>query len=55
VIETTSHALAPPVPTLELLWQDDATAVALLRDEQGGLTAAPLDAGLPAVADVGRA
>ncbi len=53
--ETTSSGPATAVATLELLWQDDATAVAVLRDGDGTLAPAPLEAGLPAVANVGRA
>ncbi|HEY1318352.1 MAG TPA: DEAD/DEAH box helicase [Gaiella sp.] len=45
-----AHAAA-----LELLWQDDATTFAVLRDANGELTPPPLDVGLPGVADVARA
>jgi hypothetical protein len=41
-----------PTPTLELLWQDDTTALALLRGADGRLTADGLTAGSPAAADV---
>ena len=39
-------------PTLELLWQDDATALALTRDADGSLSAGELRLGLPAIADL---
>jgi hypothetical protein len=39
-------------PTLELIWQDDATALAFTRAPDGSLSAAPLGIGLPAIADV---
>jgi non-specific serine/threonine protein kinase len=38
-----------------VLWQDDATAFAVARSATGELTPAPLEAGLPGVADVVRA
>jgi len=50
--ETTPTPEADAAATLELLWQDDATAFAVLRSPSGELTPAPLDAGLPGVADV---
>ncbi len=37
---------------LELLWQQDATAYALLRDDDGTLSAGHLHVGMPAVADL---
>jgi superfamily II DNA or RNA helicase len=43
---------APRTTTLELLWQDDASAFALVRGEDGGLSAGGLDVGMPAVADL---
>jgi hypothetical protein len=47
--DTTSRR---PAPTLELLWQDDASALALLRDVDGRLTADGLGVGAPAAADL---
>ena len=41
-----------PAPTLELLWQDDSSALALARDAAGRLTAEGLDIGTPAAADL---
>jgi hypothetical protein len=38
--------------TLELLWQDDASALALARDAAGRLTVQGLDFGTPAAADL---
>ncbi len=38
--------------TFELLWQQDATAFALVRAADGGLSAGDLDLGLPAVAEL---
>jgi non-specific serine/threonine protein kinase len=40
---------------LELLWQEDATALALVREPDGALSAAGLELGMPAVAEVGHA
>jgi len=40
------------MPTLELLWQDDTTALALLRGGDGRLTADGLSVGSPAAADL---
>jgi hypothetical protein len=40
-------------PTLELVWQDDASAVALLREADGRLTADGLGLGAPAAMDLG--
>ena len=49
----TAHApTTDPAPTLELLWQDDASALALARDAAGRLTADGLDIGTPAAADL---
>jgi non-specific serine/threonine protein kinase len=42
-------------PTLELLWQDDASALALLRDADGRLTADGLELGVATRADVAGA
>jgi SNF2-related domain/SNF2 Helicase protein/Helicase conserved C-terminal domain len=42
-------------PTLELLWQDDAGAYALVRAADGALSAGGLHVGMPAVADVAHA
>ena len=39
-------------PTLELLWQDDTSALALLRDADGRLTADGLILGAPVAADL---
>jgi len=39
-------------PTLEVVWQDDATAIVLTRDEGGALSAGDLRAGMPAIADL---
>ena len=44
--------VAPATPTLELLWQQDATAYALLRGDDGTLSAGQLHVGMPAVADL---
>ena len=42
-----------PTPTLELLWQDDTTALALLREDGGGrLTADGLSVGSPTAVDL---
>ena len=38
--------------TLEVVWQDDATALVLTRDEDGALSAGDLRAGMPAIADL---
>jgi hypothetical protein len=42
----------PASPQLELLWQQDATAYALLRGADGALSAGQLHIGMPAVADL---
>ena len=47
--DTTSQRSAP---TLELLWQDDTSALALLRDTDGRLTADGLALGAPVAADL---
>ena len=47
--DTTPQSSAP---TLELLWQDDTSALALLRDADGRLTADGLALGSPAAADL---
>jgi non-specific serine/threonine protein kinase len=39
-------------PTLEILWQEDASAYALVRESDGTLSARGLQAGMPAVADL---
>ena len=53
--ETTPIPDSLPASTLELLWQDDATAFAVLRDAGGELSSPPLETGIPSVADVARA
>jgi SNF2-related domain/SNF2 Helicase protein/Helicase conserved C-terminal domain len=50
-------AAAHPIPverpaTLELLWQEDTSALALVRDPDGALSAGALDVGMPAVAEL---
>ena len=44
-VETTPKPGALPAATLELLWQDDATAFAVLRDGGGELSSPPLESG----------
>ena len=39
-------------PTLEVVWQDDATAIVLTRGADGLLSAGDLRAGMPAIADL---
>ena len=39
-------------PTLEILWQEDASAYVLVREPDGTLTSRGLQAGMPAVADL---
>ena len=39
-------------PTLEVVWQDDATALVLTRGGDGELSAGDLRAGMPAIADL---
>jgi SNF2 domain-containing protein/SNF2 helicase protein/helicase-like protein len=53
--ETTPIPEPAPAAALELLWQDDATAFAVLRDQGGELSSPPLETGIPAVADLARA
>ncbi|MBA2293859.1 MAG: DEAD/DEAH box helicase [Actinobacteria bacterium] len=50
--ERPPNAASPPATTLELLWQQDATALALLRDADGGLSVDGLDVGSPVTAEV---
>ncbi len=51
-----SEALHPAIePTLEILWQEDASAYVLVRAPDGGLSAGGLQVGMPAVADLVRA
>ncbi len=48
-----SEALKPAVePTLEILWQEDASAYVLVREADGTLSTRGLQAGMPAVADL---
>ncbi|MGZ8783867.1 MAG: DEAD/DEAH box helicase, partial [Gaiellaceae bacterium] len=52
-----TEAIAAPA-TLEIVWQDDATALVLVRDGEGAVSAGELRAGLPVTTDlalVGRA
>ena len=49
--QPSAHAAA----TFELLWQQDASAFALVRDAAGELSAGELELGMPAVADLGLA
>ena len=42
-------------PTLEIVWQDDATALVFMRNGDGTLSAGELRLGLPAIADVALA
>ena len=44
--------VAAATATFELLWQQDASAFALVRHADGALTAGELELGLPAVADL---
>ena len=53
--EHAAHAAAPAAATFELLWQQDASAFALVRDPDGTLSAGDLQLGMPGVADVGLA
>ena len=48
-------SVAQAAATLELLWQQDASAFALVRDADGELSAGELELGLPAVADLALA
>ena len=43
--ETTPTPETHAATSLELLWQEDATAFAVLRDPDGDLSPAPLDSG----------
>ncbi|MGI8974631.1 MAG: DEAD/DEAH box helicase [Gaiella sp.] len=47
--------VAPGGASLELLWQQDATAYVLLREAGGALGAGKLQLGIPAVADLAHA
>jgi superfamily II DNA or RNA helicase len=49
------HPKAPVAPTLELLWQEDATAFAIERGADGSFAQPELEVGLPAVGDVEHA
>ena len=53
--EHAAHASAPAAATFELLWQQDASAFALVRGADGTLSAGDLQLGMPAVADLGLA
>ena len=48
-------SVAQAAATFELLWQQDASAFALVRDADGELSAGELELGLPAVADLALA
>jgi hypothetical protein len=50
--EHTSPETTPAQPSLELLWQDDATAYAFIRSADGTLSSGHLHIGMPAVADL---
>ena len=50
--EPAPHPATRPGPTLELLWQDDASALALLRHVDGRLTTEGLGLGVATRADV---
>ena len=50
--EPTSPETTPAQPSLELLWQDDATAYAFIRSVDGTLSSGHLHIGMPAVADL---
>ncbi len=52
--QPTQQSAATATPALEILWQQDVSAYAFTRDPGGELSAAPLEAGIPAVVDVGR-
>ncbi len=49
---TTELRPSAAAPTLEVVWQDDATALVLTRDGDGALSAGDLRAGMPAIADL---
>ena len=55
VSDTVAPSFEPVTPTLELLWQDDASAYAFVRMADGSLSAGGLHLGMPAVADVAHA
>jgi len=42
----------PALPTLEVLWQPDASAYVLTRSREGELSAGQLHMGMPSVADL---
>ena len=42
-------------PTLELVWQQDATAILFVRDADGALSAGDLELGKPTVAKLALA
>ena len=50
--EHAAHAAAPAAATFELLWQQDASAFALVRGPDGTLSAGDLQLGMAAVADL---
>ena len=49
VSDTVAPSFEPVTPTLELLWQDDASAYAFVRVADGSLSAGGLHMGMPAV------
>ena len=55
VSDTVAPSSEPVTPTLELLWQDDASAYAFARMADGSVSAGGLHMGMPAVADVAHA
>ena len=55
VSDTVAPSSEPVTPTLELLWQDDASAYAFARMADGSISAGGLHMGMPAVADVAHA
>jgi hypothetical protein len=50
--ELTVPSSAPALPALELIWQEDATAYAIARSDDGSLSAGHLHLGMPAIADL---
>jgi hypothetical protein len=48
----TASASVPALPTLELVWQQDASALVFARDEEGTLSAGELHLGMPAIAEL---
>jgi len=55
-VSDTAASLPAAVPaTLEVLWQEDASAFLLVRDADGTLSAGGLQLGMPAVADLAHA